>query len=121
MQTRELMQEETAEAGGARPSPRCCSSPRSREAILLADRVAVLTHAAARVKSVQTIDLPRPRQCRDLALRRKIHRHRARKISTICARKCCAPGGALRMAMNEGWMFLMVRRRLAPSRTMRPR
>ena len=61
VQTRELMQEELLQLWTQASRP-CCSSPTtSTKRSLLADRVAVLTTRPARVKSVHTIDLPRPR------------------------------------------------------------
>ena len=60
------------------------------EAILLADRVAVLTTRPARVKSVHTIDLPRPRDVAKLRYDEHFIAIARGTSPTICARKCCA-------------------------------
>jgi NitT/TauT family transport system ATP-binding protein len=61
VQTRELMQEELLQLWSQNRSAVLFVTHDLDEAILLADRVAVLTTRPARVKSVYTIDLPRPR------------------------------------------------------------
>ena len=61
VQTRELMQEELLQLWADAKSAVLFVTHDLDEAILLADRVAVLTTRPARVKSVHTIDLPRPR------------------------------------------------------------
>jgi len=61
VQTRELMQEELLQLWSQSKSAVLFVTHDLDEAILLADRVAVLTTRPARVKSVHTIDLPRPR------------------------------------------------------------
>jgi len=61
VQTRELMQEELLQLRAQAKSAVLFVTHDLDEAILLADRVAVLTTRPARVKSVHTIDLPRPR------------------------------------------------------------
>ena len=61
VQTRELMQEELLQLWAQAKSAVLFVTHDLDEAILLADRVAVLTARPARVKSVHTIDLPRPR------------------------------------------------------------
>jgi len=61
VQTRELMQEELLQLWAQAGSAVLFVTHDLDEAILLADRVAVLTTRPARVKSVHTIDLPRPR------------------------------------------------------------
>jgi NitT/TauT family transport system ATP-binding protein len=61
VQTRELMQEELLQLWAQAKSAVLFVTHDLDEAILLADRVAVLTTRPARVKSVHTIDLPRPR------------------------------------------------------------
>jgi NitT/TauT family transport system ATP-binding protein len=61
VQTRELMQEELLQLWTQAKSAVLFVTHDLDEAILLADRVAVLTTRPARVKSVHTIDLPRPR------------------------------------------------------------
>ncbi|WP_253711574.1 ABC transporter ATP-binding protein [Bradyrhizobium sp. WD16] len=61
VQTRELMQEELLQLWAQQQSAVLFVTHDLDEAILLADRVAVLTTRPARVKSVHTIDLPRPR------------------------------------------------------------
>ena len=61
VQTRELMQEELLQLWSQANSAVLFVTHDLDEAILLADRVAVLTTRPARVKSVHTIDLPRPR------------------------------------------------------------
>jgi NitT/TauT family transport system ATP-binding protein len=61
VQTRELMQEELLQLWAQAQSAVLFVTHDLDEAILLADRVAVLTTRPARVKSVHTIDLPRPR------------------------------------------------------------
>ena len=61
VQTRELMQEELLQLWSQNKAAVLFVTHDLDEAILLADRVAVLTSRPARVKSVHTIDLPRPR------------------------------------------------------------
>ncbi len=61
VQTRELMQEELLALWTQSGAAVLFVTHDLDEAILLADRVAVLTTRPARVKSVHTIDLPRPR------------------------------------------------------------
>lgn len=61
VQTRELMQEELLSLWAQSGAAVLFVTHDLDEAILLADRVAVLTTRPARVKSVHTIDLPRPR------------------------------------------------------------
>jgi sulfonate transport system ATP-binding protein len=61
VQTRELMQEELLQLWAQAKSAVLFVTHDLDEAILLADRVAVLTTRPARVKSVHPIDLPRPR------------------------------------------------------------
>ena len=61
VQTRELMQEELLALWAQSGAAVLFVTHDLDEAILLADRVAVLTTRPARVKSVHTIDLPRPR------------------------------------------------------------
>ena len=61
VQTRELMQEELLQLWAQAKSAVLFVTHDLDEAILLADRVAVLTTRPAHVKSVHTIDLPRPR------------------------------------------------------------
>ena len=79
VQTRELMQEELLQLWAQAKSAVLFVTHDLDEAILLADRVAVLTTRPARVKSVHTIDLPRPRNVatlrydeRFIAIARKI-------------------------------------------------
>lgn len=66
VQTRELMQEELLNLWSDNRSAVLFVTHDLDEAILLADRVAVLTSRPARVKSVYTIDLPRPRDVASL-------------------------------------------------------
>ena len=80
VQTRELMQEELLQLWAQAKSAVLFVTHDLDEAILLADRVAVLTTRPARVKSVHTIDLPRPRDVatlrydeRFIAIARKIN------------------------------------------------
>ncbi|HEY0330148.1 MAG TPA: ABC transporter ATP-binding protein [Rhodopseudomonas sp.] len=80
VQTRELMQEELLQLWAEAKSAVLFVTHDLDEAILLADRVAVLTTRPARVKSVHTIDLPRPRDVatlrydeRFIAIARKIN------------------------------------------------
>ncbi|MET0877310.1 MAG: ABC transporter ATP-binding protein [Tardiphaga sp.] len=80
VQTRELMQEELLQLWAQARSAVLFVTHDLDEAILLADRVAVLTTRPARVKSVHTIDLPRPRDVatlrydeRFIAIARKIN------------------------------------------------
>jgi NitT/TauT family transport system ATP-binding protein len=61
VQTRELMQEELLALWTQSGAAVLFVTHDLDEAILLADRVAVLTTRPARVKSVHAIDLPRPR------------------------------------------------------------
>jgi NitT/TauT family transport system ATP-binding protein len=61
VQTRELMQEELLDLWTQNRAAVLFVTHDLDEAILLADRVAVLTSRPARVKSVHEIDLPRPR------------------------------------------------------------
>jgi len=61
VQTRELMQEELLQLWAQAKSAVLFVTHDLDEAILLADRVAVLTTRPAREKSVHAIDLPRPR------------------------------------------------------------
>jgi NitT/TauT family transport system ATP-binding protein len=61
VQTRELMQEELLQLWSENRSAVLFVTHDLDEAILLADRVAVLTTRPAHVKSVYPIDLPRPR------------------------------------------------------------
>ena len=91
VQTRELMQEELLQLWAQAKSAVLFVTHDLDEAIVLADRVAVLTTGPARVKSVHTIDLPRPR---DVAKLRYDERFIAMRATspTICARKCCAHG-----------------------------
>jgi NitT/TauT family transport system ATP-binding protein len=79
VQTRELMQEELLQLWAQAKSAVLFVTHDLDEAILLADRVAVLTTRPARVKSVHSIDLPRPRDVatlrydeRFIAIARKI-------------------------------------------------
>jgi NitT/TauT family transport system ATP-binding protein len=79
VQTRELMQEELLQLWAQAKSAVLFVTHDLDEAILLADRVAVLTTRPARVKSVHAIDLPRPRDVatlrydeRFIAIARKI-------------------------------------------------
>lgn len=79
VQTRELMQDELLGLWAQAKSAVLFVTHDLDEAILLADRVAVLTTRPARVKSVHTIDLPRPRDVatlrydeRFIAIARKI-------------------------------------------------
>jgi NitT/TauT family transport system ATP-binding protein len=80
VQTRELMQEELLQLWSQARSAVLFVTHDLDEAILLADRVAVLTTRPARVKSVHVIDLPRPRDVatlrydeRFIAIARKIN------------------------------------------------
>jgi NitT/TauT family transport system ATP-binding protein len=80
VQTRELMQEELLQLWAQAKSAVLFVTHDLDEAILLADRVAVLTTRPARVKSVHLIDLPRPRDVatlrydeRFIAIARKIN------------------------------------------------
>jgi NitT/TauT family transport system ATP-binding protein len=66
VQTRELMQEELLQLWSQNRSAVLFVTHDLDEAILLADRVAVLTTRPARVKSTYTIDLPRPRDIASL-------------------------------------------------------
>ena len=66
VQTRELMQEELLGLWAQNKGAVMFVTHDLDEAILLADRVAVLTARPARVKSIYTIDLPRPRNVADL-------------------------------------------------------
>jgi NitT/TauT family transport system ATP-binding protein len=61
VQTREMMQEELLQLWSRNRAAVLFVTHDLDEAILLADRVAVLTSRPARVKSIHTIDLPRPR------------------------------------------------------------
>ena len=61
VQTREMMQEELLQLWAQNRAAVLFVTHDLDEAILLADRVAVLTSRPARVKSVHVIDLPRPR------------------------------------------------------------
>ena len=79
VQTRELMQEELLTLWAQAKSAVLFVTHDLDEAILLADRVAVLTTRPARVKSIHVIDLPRPRDVatlrydeRFIAIARKI-------------------------------------------------
>ena len=80
VQTRELMQEELLQLWAQAKSAVLFVTHDLDEAILLADRVAVLTTRPARVKSVHTIDLPRPRNVATLRYDEKFIAI-ARKIS----------------------------------------
>ena len=80
VQTRELMQEELLQLWAQAKSAVLFVTHDLDEAILLADRVAVLTTRPARVKSVHTIDLPRPRDVAKLRYDEKFIAI-ARKIS----------------------------------------
>ena len=80
VQTRELMQEELLQLWALAKSAVLFVTHDLDEAILLADRVAVLTTRPARVKSVHTIDLPRPRNVATLRYDEKFIAI-ARKIS----------------------------------------
>jgi NitT/TauT family transport system ATP-binding protein len=80
VQTRELMQEELLQLWAQAKSAVLFVTHDLDEAILLADRVAVLTTRPARVKSVHTIDLPRPRDVATLRYDEKFIAI-ARKIS----------------------------------------
>lgn len=80
VQTRELMQEELLQLWAHAKSAVLFVTHDLDEAILLADRVAVLTTRPARVKSVHTIDLPRPRNVATLRYDEKFIAI-ARKIS----------------------------------------
>jgi NitT/TauT family transport system ATP-binding protein len=80
VQTRELMQEELLQLWSQAKSAVLFVTHDLDEAILLADRVAVLTTRPARVKSVHTIDLPRPRNVATLRYDEKFIAI-ARKIS----------------------------------------
>ena len=91
VQTRELMQEELLQLWAQAKSAVLFVTHDLDEAILLADRVAVLTTRPARVKSVHTIDLPRPRDVAKLRYDEDSSRLRE-TFPTICARKCCARG-----------------------------
>jgi NitT/TauT family transport system ATP-binding protein len=66
VQTRELMQQELLGLWEQNRAAVLFVTHDLDEAILLADKVAVLTSRPARVKSVYTIDLPRPRPVADL-------------------------------------------------------
>ncbi len=66
VQTRELMQEELLGLWAQNRAAVLFVTHDLDEAILLADRVAVLTARPARVKSVYAIDIPRPRPIADL-------------------------------------------------------
>jgi NitT/TauT family transport system ATP-binding protein len=66
VQTRELMQEELLQLWSANRGAVMFVTHDLDEAILLADRVAVLTTRPARVKSLYPIDLPRPRDIAEL-------------------------------------------------------
>ena len=66
VQTRELMQDELLALWTQNRAAVLFVTHDLDEAILLADRVAVLTSRPARVKSVYTIDLPRPRNVAEL-------------------------------------------------------
>ncbi len=66
VQTRELMQEELLGLWEANRAAVLFVTHDLDEAILLADRVAVLTARPARVKSVHVIDIPRPRSVAEL-------------------------------------------------------
>lgn len=66
VQTRELMQEELLTLWGQNQAAVLFVTHDLDEAILLADKVAVLTSRPARVKTVYPIDLPRPRQIAEL-------------------------------------------------------
>ncbi len=66
VQTRELMQEELLGLWSQNRAAVLFVTHDLDEAILLADRVAVLTTRPARVKSVYAIDLPRPRAIAEL-------------------------------------------------------
>ena len=68
VQTRELMQEELLQLWAQAKSAVLFVTHDLDEAILLADRVAVLTTRPARVKSVHTIDLPRPRDVAEIRM-----------------------------------------------------
>ena len=80
VQTRELMQEELLQLWAQAKSAVLFVTHDLDEAILPADRVAVLTTRPARVKSVHTIDLPRPRDVAKLRYDEKFIAI-ARKIS----------------------------------------
>jgi len=80
VQTRELMQDELLQLWAHARSAVLFVTHDLDEAILLADRVAVLTTRPARVKSVHTIDLPRPRDVAKLRYDEKFIAI-ARKIS----------------------------------------
>jgi len=80
VQTRELMQEELLQLWALAKSAVLFVTHDLDEAILLADRVAVLTTRPARVKSVHRIDLPRPRNVATLRYDEKFIAI-ARKIS----------------------------------------
>ena len=80
VQTRELMQDELLQLWALAKSAVLFVTHDLDEAILLADRVAVLTTRPARVKSVHTIDLPRPRDVAKLRYDEKFIAI-ARKIS----------------------------------------
>ena len=80
VQTRELMQEELLQLWAQAKSAVLFVTHDLDEAILLADRVAVLTTRPARVKSVHSIDLPRPRNVATLRYDEKFIAI-ARKIS----------------------------------------
>jgi NitT/TauT family transport system ATP-binding protein len=66
VQTRELMQEELLALWSQNAGAVLFVTHDLDEAILLADKVAVLTARPARVKSLYTIDLPRPRNVAEL-------------------------------------------------------
>ena len=66
VQTRELMQQELLALWEQNRAAVLFVTHDLDEAILLADKVAVLTSRPARVKSIYTIDLPRPRPVADL-------------------------------------------------------
>ncbi len=96
VQTRELMQEELLQLWAQAKSAVLFVTHDLDEAILLADRVAVLTTRPARVKSVHTIDLPRPRDVAKLRYDERFISRLRETFPTICARKCLrARAGAL--------------------------
>src|SRR6202795_2667070 len=80
VQTRELLQEELLQLWALAKSAVLFVTHALDEAILLADRVAVLTTRPALFKSVHTIDLPRPRNVATLRYDEKFIAI-ARKIS----------------------------------------